>query len=49
MNFIQMVGKKLRHDYFNKLYQFNPWLVIDKPNITEATNDPEVQGVLAKK
>jgi len=40
--------QKLRQDYFNKLYQFNPWVMVDKPNITEATNDPEVQNILVK-
>ena len=36
--------QKLRQDYFNKLYQFDPWVLCDKPNTFQAT--PNAQEIL---
>lgn len=37
--------QKLRQDYFNNLYQFSPWTLLDKPNINQISQ--EAQDVLA--
>jgi len=40
--------QKLREDYFNNTFSFNPWLLRDKPNQDPDTNynDPEVIKIL---
>lgn len=39
--------QKLREDYFNDLFMFNSWTLVDKPNLV-ATVDSDVQNILAK-
>ena len=38
--------QKLRQDYFSDLFQFNPWTLLDKPNVEVNTVDPVIQKIL---
>lgn len=38
--------QKLRQDYFNKLFSFDPWTLIDQPN--QNIVDPKIQDILIK-
>lgn len=38
--------QKLRQDYFNNIFQFNPWTILDKPNIEVNVVDAEIQKIL---
>lgn len=38
--------QKLRQDYFNKLYQFDPFTLVDKPNVMQMST--EASDILAK-
>ena len=38
--------QKLRQDYFQDIFQFDPWLLVDKPNVSGLS--PEAQKVLIK-
>jgi len=38
--------QKLRQDYFTGILQFNPWTIMDKPNVEVNTVDPVIQKIL---